>query len=94
MASVQVKLFGSFAETMGNRLLWIKIESDITVGDLINKLDQMSDGRLNSLTNSTAEPKQDMKILVNGVDVDFLKGYKTILKDKDTIAITSPVVGG
>ena len=96
MVSVKIKLFEPFAEIVGHKLLWIKIKADNTVEDVLTTLDQMSVGTLKkSLIDTTTEaPHQHVTILVNGLDIDFLAGLKTALKDKDTISILSPVVGG
>ena len=96
MVSIQVKLFEPFAELIGHKLLWIEIRTDNTVGDVLTKLDQISVGRLKKVLfdATTQKPHQYIRVLVNGQDIAFLDGLKTVLKNKDIIAIISPVVGG
>jgi molybdopterin synthase sulfur carrier subunit len=93
---VQVKFFGHFAEIMGERILWIKIGADDTIGCLLTELDRKSNGKFKeALINSVAGKIHPyIKILVNGRDITFLKNLETKLKDNDVIAIIPPIAGG
>ncbi|MEG2002349.1 MAG: MoaD/ThiS family protein [Clostridia bacterium] len=80
---ISIKLFGLFRQKTEN------FEFELTA----TRLDEC----LKELEKASGIPVKDLKngvIFVNKIPLEKLKGFKTPLKDGDTIAILSPVSGG
>ena len=80
-----VKLFATLIEFTGKRKL--EISGPKTVGGLLNELDRMFPGFKKEL-------EQGYIILVNGKNIEHLKGLDTPLSDGDTVSIFPPAGGG
>ncbi|MFX1442746.1 MAG: MoaD/ThiS family protein, partial [Promethearchaeota archaeon] len=67
-----------------------------SVGDIIshfiNEYKDELDGKL--LTKNKKKLNSQMLILLNGKDVQYMKKYKTKLKDGDKIYLSAPLSGG
>jgi len=79
---VKVKVFANLREDLGWKEKDIKLKGN-KVKDLLLEI-----GREEILKNKS------FKILVNGRDIDFLKGLETELKETDVVSIFPPVAGG
>ena len=68
----------------------------MTVGELLLRLSESYGERFASrvLGPDRKTLIRDLKILVNGSDIDFLEGLETKLKDGATLALIPPVAGG
>ena len=67
-----------------------------TVGDIITKFLDEHKGQLEPelLNKNGKKLHKQMVILLNGRNVDFLKGYKTELKEGDSLYLSVPLAGG
>jgi molybdopterin converting factor small subunit len=67
-----------------------------TVGNIISKFikeykDQLDDGLLNSTKKKL---HKDILILINGRNIQYLKKYRTELKDGDEVYLSVALAGG
>ena len=67
-----------------------------TIEDIISKfLEQHKDSLEPELLNKNGKKlNKQMVILLNGRNIDFLKGYKTEVKEGDKLYISVPLAGG
>lgn len=75
----------------GERVLPLKGES---IRELIKNLEEDSPGVEETVFNEEGNLKRYIKIFVNGKEIVFLDGLKTILKDGDKVVIILAVGGG
>lgn len=80
-----VKLFATLIEFTGKRKL--EISGPKTVAELLEELDRMFPGFKREL-------EQGYIILVNGKNIEHLRGFETPLSDGDTVSIFPPAGGG
>ncbi|MDV3103140.1 MoaD/ThiS family protein [Thermococcus waiotapuensis] len=80
-----VKLFATLIEFTGKRKL--EISGPKTVGELLEELDRMFPGFKKEL-------ERGYLILVNGKNIEHLRGLDTPLSDEDTVSIFPPAGGG
>ena len=93
MAKVELNLLNIF---------WLYVKKKVieyqgkNVGDIISQFihehkDEL-DGKL--LSKNKKKLNSQMLILLNGKDVQYMKKYKTKLKDGDKIYLSAPLSGG
>ncbi len=94
---ITVKAFATVRDVIGmNGVAKIEVREEITVEELLRRLSRELGERFNELVY---DPRKNslapgVRILVNGRDIDFLKGLSTTLKEGDTVAIIPPIAGG
>ena len=94
---ITVKAFATVRDIVGmNGVAKVEIDGEITVGELLRKL---SEDVGEKFTRLVYNPEKNslapgVRILVNGRDIDFLKGLSTTLREGDTVAIVPPIAGG
>jgi sulfur-carrier protein len=76
-----------------------EIELEIRPGDSIETVMKTLElrygkGFKEATTGTTTSGIPNVSILVNGRDMDFLKGLKTELQEGDIVVLTPPVAGG
>lgn len=91
-----MKTFASVAELVGKREIEVELEKGSTVYDLFQALFRKFGARMEK---EIWDPERDapqayIKVMLNGRDIDFIRGIKTELRDGDTVAIFPPVAGG
>jgi molybdopterin synthase sulfur carrier subunit len=87
---IRIRVFASLRKDLG----WNEKEYEInfsTFGDFIKTTKEL---RSIIMDKDGTNLNSFYKVLVNGRDLDFLKGLGTVLKDKDEIQIFPPVGGG
>jgi len=62
---------------------------EVTVKDLIDELDKKY-----SISLRDEMTKYNISIMINGYEIEFLKGFNTKLHNGDRIAFIPPVAGG
>jgi molybdopterin synthase sulfur carrier subunit len=74
---------------------WITLEipEGSSVWDFMTKLGESKGPRLLKKLMKKDKIRSEIRILVNGRDITYLRGLKTKLKDHDLISVL-PVVGG
>jgi MoaD family protein len=85
---VKVKPFGALRYLAENTILEVELKERSTVHDLIEELEREHGG----FREATLNPH--VTIFVNGREIDFMKGLKTELVDRDLIVLLPPVAGG
>jgi len=89
---VRVNLMGSVYEIIGQKTFDVELKG-ATVRGLLEKMSETYGQDLIRLIVSDSG-ELHVLILVNGVDIDFIKKLETPLKEGDLIAIVPHVVGG
>jgi molybdopterin converting factor small subunit len=91
---IKVRVQGVLAvrDVLGTPELIVEIGEGSTLADLLHMLARQVDGEVRE-TGDGGWPACASLFLVNGQNIHFLKGYQTVLADKDTVTII-PFVGG
>lgn len=88
MIKVRVQAILAVRDVLGAPDLTVEIEEGSTVADLLARLQPGDEAQ------ETGDwPACIHLVLVNGQNSHFLRGYQTVLADKDTVTII-PFVGG
>lgn len=92
---VNVKFLASIREMAGAHEISFEINPDSTVESLLEVLESHFGAGFKEAVGKPFEDKNPkILFLVNGRDIDFLKGPRTELKEGDTIVLIPPVAGG
>ncbi|MGQ4872878.1 MAG: MoaD/ThiS family protein [Promethearchaeia archaeon] len=93
MAKVNLNLLNIFALKVKENVL--QYEGD-TVGDIISQFIKDHGDKLdnNLLSKNKKKLNKQILILVNGRNIEYLKRYKTPLKDGDELYLSIPLSGG
>lgn len=92
---VKVKFLASIREIVGLHEIPFEISPGSTVESLLEILESHFGTDFKEAVGKPFEDKNPkIMFLVNGRDIDFLKGPGTKLKEGDTIVLIPPVAGG
>ena len=92
---VQVKFFTSLREITDKKTEEIQLQEKTTVKELVRLLSEKYGKKFEEyIYTKKLEEKEFLSFLVNGQNINNLKGFGTTLKDGDVIAILPPVGGG
>jgi molybdopterin synthase sulfur carrier subunit len=92
---VNVKFLASIREVVGVHEILFKISPGNTVESLLDILESRFGADFKEAVGKPFEEKNPkVMFLVNGRDIDFLKGPKTELQEGDTVVLIPPVAGG
>jgi molybdopterin synthase sulfur carrier subunit len=91
---VSVKFLASIREIVSAH----EIQFELHPGDTIEALLELLESRFGAdFKTAVGKPFEDenpkIRFLVNGRDIDFLKGRKTELKERDLVVLIPPVAG-
>lgn len=89
---VQVRLFATFREAVGESTLERECEAGATVGDVVRPL--AAEHQDLDLFEDDGTLRGFVTILQNGENVGHDEGLDTSLADGDTISVFPPVSGG
>jgi sulfur-carrier protein len=64
------------------------------VGEIIENLDKAFPGVKERIYDESGEVRRFILIHVNGEDIRFLDGVKTVVADRDEVSITPALAGG
>jgi molybdopterin synthase sulfur carrier subunit len=90
---IKVKAYATIRDALGASVE-IGLHEGATVKDLLNELTRIYGKFLGESPEPSSGLPPYVKVLVNGRDIDFLKGLETKLKDGDEVALFPPVGGG
>ncbi len=89
-----VRLYGELYEAAGRvREVELEVEDGATVLDAARLLEQRFSGLRGRLLHGD-KLSEDLVVLVNGRNIDFLEGAETRLRDGDRVAFFPPAGGG
>lgn len=92
---VTVKFFTTLREITGKREEEIKSSGDLTVDELLEHLSKKHGRRfMNYMYDETGNVRSYLQFLVNGRSITTMQGFKTRLREGDSVAIIPPVGGG
>jgi len=92
---VTVKFFTTLREITGRREEEIKSSSDLTVGEVLKQLSKEHGSQfINYVYDETGKVRTYLQLLVNGRSITTMQGFKTRLREGDSVAIIPPVGGG
>ncbi len=92
---VNVKFLASVREVTGMHEMQFELHPGDTVETLLDTLESRFGADLKAAVGKPFEDENPrIRFLVNGRDIDFLKGSETELKEGDTVVLIPPVAGG
>jgi len=92
---VTVKFFTTLREITGKREEEIKSLGDLTVDELLEELSKKHGLRFTDYVYDEAgNVRSYLQFLVNGRSITTMQGFKTRLREGDSVAIIPPVGGG
>ncbi|MEM3527359.1 MAG: MoaD/ThiS family protein [Candidatus Bathyarchaeia archaeon] len=95
MVRVRVRFIGTIRWATKMDETDLEVPEQTSIKDLLNRVFEMVDKEEDK--SNAGQPKEfgrDMLILVNDVEVGLLKGFETILKDGDKVALIPTAHGG
>jgi molybdopterin synthase sulfur carrier subunit len=92
---VTAKFFTTLREITGKREEEIKSSGDLTVDELLEQLSKKHGRRFTDYVyDETGNVRSYLQFLVNGRSITTMQGFKTRLREGDSVAIIPPVGGG
>lgn len=92
---VNLKFLASIREIAGAHEIQFEINPGSTVESLLEILESRFGAEFKEAVGKPFEDKNPkIMFIVNGRDIDFLKGPRTELKEGDTVVLIPPVAGG
>lgn len=92
---INVKFLASIREIAGAHEIQFELNSGDTVKDLLELLESRFGAEFKDAAGKPFEDENPkIRFLVNGRDIDFLKGPGTELKEGDLVVLIPPVGGG
>lgn len=93
--NIEIKFFTSLREITGKKTISLLLKDVISVEELIYLLINKYGKEFKEYVYTDQGKVQDfLSFLINGKNINNLKGFSTLLKDGDVIAILPPVGGG
>lgn len=89
---IELKLFATLRETVGQKSVARDIDEESTVGDVLRDL--VTEYPALEIFDDTGEVYGHVNVLINGRNVQHLDGLETVLSENDTIGVFPPVEGG
>lgn len=90
---VEIRLFATFRDVVGQKTLHWEFDEGLTVGALLQRLEsEYPDLEGEFVDDGEIHPQ--INVLKNGREVLHLSGLDTGIEDEDTISIFPPVAGG
>ena len=94
MMKVRVRAFATLSNLLGGGPLEVELPEGSTVGDLLSELARRLGRAFREAVMEGGRLAEYVKVFVNGRDIDFLSGLKTVLRDGDEVALIPPAGGG
>lgn len=92
---VKVKYFALLRELAGKREEDVEVDEETRVEELLEKLSERYGERFRDYVYGVGEFNGlTLTFLLNGRNIELMDGFKTKLRDGDTLSILPPVVGG
>ena len=96
MPKVTVRAFGAIRDLIGTREIEIEVETGSVIRHVLRVLMKRCGKALEDyiFDPGTDELRPHIRALLNGQNINSLKGLETQVKDRDVIAIFPPAGGG
>lgn len=96
LLSVSLKFFGYFIELAGTKELNIEADNTMTVGDLINKIEETGkvDFKKSVVDFETHRLRDNVMLMLNARDITHRQGLDTPVNDKDELHFYPISLGG
>jgi MoaD family protein len=92
---VDVKFYAMLREATGKKVDTVVLPEKSSVGDLINLLVEGYGDRFSYYIYDKQKRIRDyLSFMLNGVNVNSLSGFETLLSDGDVISLLPPIGGG
>ena len=92
---VEVRYYTMLREITENRFEKITLKPNSSVKDLINYLVEKYGEKFDSyIFNSNKRFNRNISLILNGVNIQNLQGFNTLLDKNDIISFLPPVGGG
>jgi len=92
---VTVKFFTTLREITGKKEEQIEFSRGVTIESLLKQLSKKYGKEFNDYVyDELGNVHGYLHFLVNGQSITALRGFRTLLKDSDQVAILPPVGGG
>lgn len=92
--NVECNLYGPVEESFGQRHVTVQVESDATVGDVLDVLVERAPGLQEVLFSEDGTVADSLGVIVNRRNVSRARGLDTPVNADDEILITPPIAGG
>ena len=93
--NVEVKFFTSLREITGKKVDQLQIQNSLTLDEFITLLSERYGKNFREyIYNKKGEQQEFLSFLVNGTNINNIKGFDTKLKNGDIVVILPPVGGG
>lgn len=91
--SIRVKLFATLQEIAGINEIYIEADDVMALLEqLVSKFGKLKDEIFEDYERRKVRPR--VKVMVNGYNIDHLKGFETRLVDGDRVAVFPVLAGG
>lgn len=91
---ISVKFFATIRQAAETSETIVEINNG-TVGQVINDLIVKYGGKFgDTILENDGRLKKNIKVLLNGRDIDYINGLDSAIKDKDTIYLFPAIAGG
>ena len=93
---VKVKLLGDFRGLIGRDSLFMELENQAVIGELVQKLAEESSPEFKRalIDPELDDPRPNTLIIVNGREISALQGLETEVRDGDEVVVISVSHGG
>lgn len=92
---VEVKFYAMLREIAGKRAEKLVLPPKSSVRDLVNLLVERYGGKFEGyIYDSEKRVRSYLSYMLNGVNINRLDGFDTMLKDGDVLSFLPPVGGG
>ena len=92
---VEVKYYAMVREATGTRREVVEVAAKSSVGDLVDLLVERYGGDFTRYVYDEEKRVRDyLSFMLNGVNVNSIKGFDTPLNDGDVLSLLPPVGGG
>lgn len=96
MIKVKIHTILTLQEVIGRREVELDLPQGISLKELLSHMVGVWGERLSErlFKAGTGELLPRIRIMVNGRDMQFVKGFETVLQDGDVVHLFPPVSGG
>ncbi len=91
---MEIMVYATLRDIVGGKSVRLEDVSEITVGQMIERLFTQYPAMKSELLNGNGEMHSAFHILINGRDARYLDGPETVVTTKDQVRIFPPVGGG